>query len=144
MLIAAPTGRARTWRNVLIVLFLLYQSIMPLWYYLGGEEPDERFSWRMFSSVRRRICQVAVYETVEQDGRLVEKPLELETQLPLYWVELFRYNHQPDLFRKFLKRRCEQAAILKVRFERTCSETDGSPADPYSMVLDCRSDGPLD
>ena len=142
MLISAPTGRARMWRNTVIVLFLLYQVIMPLRYYLGDEEADERFSWRMFSSVNRRICEVVAYETVEVDGQIVERSLDLEAHLQIFWVNILRRYHQPDLVRKILKLRCEQVPIRKIRFDRTCTEVDGSSADPYRMVLDCRSDGP--
>src|SRR5690242_15394556 len=46
------TPRNRLWSNVFIALFLAYQLAMPLRYYLGGRGYDERFSWRMFSTLR--------------------------------------------------------------------------------------------
>ena len=139
MLIAAPTGRSRKIRNVFIVSFILFQVLVPLRYYFGGAEADERFSWRMFSSVGMRCCSVSAYETIEQNGRYVERPLPLETILQLYWVNQFRGYHQPDLVKRFMHLRCRQAAIREVRYERSCSAPDGSPVAPYRVVMDCES-----
>lgn len=139
MLVPAPTGRSRQVRNIAIVLFILYQVLVPLRYYLGGTEVDERFTWRMFSSVGMRCCNVSVYEITEQNGRDMERRLPLKTILQLYWANQFRGYHQPDLIKRFLQLRCQQVAIREVRFERNCSATDGSPVSPYRVVMNCQS-----
>ena len=76
-----PTGRSRQVRNVAIVLFILYQVLVPLRYYRGGTEVNECFSWRMFLSVGMRCCNVFVYAITEQNGRDMERRLPLKTIL---------------------------------------------------------------
>ena len=139
LLVSAPTDRSRKIGNVFIVLFFLFQVLVPLRYYLGGPEADERFSWRMFSSFGKQSCSVSAYETIEQDGRYVERPLPLETLLHRNWINQFRGYFQPDLVRRFMHLRCGQAAIREVRYERTCSATDGTPVAPYRVSMDCES-----
>ncbi|MBW2464764.1 MAG: hypothetical protein JRH11_24155, partial [Deltaproteobacteria bacterium] len=39
-------------KNTLIVAFLAFQLLLPLRYYMGSDEFDERFAWRMFSPIR--------------------------------------------------------------------------------------------
>jgi hypothetical protein len=42
-----------------ICAYIAAQLIAPLWYYAGsGDKNDERFAWRMFSSVRMIECRV--------------------------------------------------------------------------------------
>jgi hypothetical protein len=47
------------WPNGFIVAYLAVQILLPLDYYLARrDEHDERFAWRMFSSVRMVTCDV--------------------------------------------------------------------------------------
>ena len=95
---SAPMSSRKT-TNVFIALFLLAQIVVPLRYYLGSRSADERFSWRMFSSYGMQhakhdaLTQVSVRETALENGRLVERSVDLPTILPKRWIQYLR--HEP-------------------------------------------------
>src|SRR5690349_9855363 len=60
----AVAARRRTFENAFIALFLAFMLGMPLRYYMGGRGFDERFSWRMFSTIRMLDCKATVVEDV--------------------------------------------------------------------------------
>jgi hypothetical protein len=129
---AAPMGRALA--NAVIVAFLAYQVAMPLRYYLGGGGADERFSWRMFSTLRMQRCRVKVVETV--DGK--EHRLEVLKEVQIAWRGMLERYRRP-VVDKLLERRCEKAEASKVVFTRACTDTDGSVLPDDVVSLDCKS-----
>jgi hypothetical protein len=132
---AAPDAtRARPVALAFIGLFLLFQIAMPLTYYLGGRGPDERFSWRMFSSVRMQKCSVRVDETAAGEERAVD----LDREVQVAWVGMLE-RYRPAVVEKLLQRRCERAQASEVRFVRRCVETDGSKAPVLTVALDCQA-----
>jgi hypothetical protein len=116
----------------LIALFLLYQIAMPLRYYARGGGDDERFSWRMFSSVRLRKCQAHVHEVVAGKSRAVE----LGKAVQIAWIGMLERG-RPQVVDKLLRRRCEQPGVSETRYERSCTNTDGSAAPPLARRMDC-------
>jgi hypothetical protein len=129
---AAPPGKATPIALAFIALFLLYQVAMPLAYYLGGRGTDERFSWRMFSSVRMQRCSVDVDETVGGEKRAVD----LDREVQIAWVGMLE-RYRPTVVEKLLRRRCERAQASEVRYVRNCVETDGSQSPALKVTLDC-------
>ena len=115
------------------MLFVLVQLLVPLRYYTGDDEADERFSWRMFSSVRVMKCRVAVYETFARDR---VRRLRLESVLPSYWIEHLR-RRQPAVVEAFLRWRCDDPAVRHVRYEASCEAADGSPRAPVHESAEC-------
>ena len=142
---AAPNRKSRWLIGAVICGFLLFQIITPLSYYLGGGGPDERFSWRMFSSVRMRECQVALYETTERDGRQIEQFVPLETILQSVWIKRLNRD-QPAVVRKFLRWRCQQPGVKQLRYEMRCIMPDGTRLPVKRLIVDSQSDciGPME
>ena len=129
---AAPVPRALA--NALILAFLAYNVAMPMRYYLGGRGTDERFSWRMFSTVRMQRCRVKVMETV--DGS--EQRLDLQKELQIAWNGMLERYRRP-VVDKLLARRCVKAKASRVVFTRSCTDTDGSALPDDVVSLDCKS-----
>jgi hypothetical protein len=133
---AAPAPRAsRAASNALIAAFLLFQVAMPLRYYLGGRGYDERFSWRMFSSVRMQRCDVHVRE-LAQGGD--ERQVDLDRALQVAWIGMLE-RYRPQVVDELLRTRCTASDVREVVFERACKDTDGSPLPRMQVTLDCRS-----
>jgi hypothetical protein len=131
---SAAVGRSRALGgNLLIAAFLLFQIAMPLRYYLGGRGSDERFSWRMFSSVRMQRCDVQVYETTAEGG---EQQLKLARELQVAWIGMLERN-RPQVVEKLLRRRCAAPGVRSVRYARACKDTDGSELPSVHTTLDC-------
>src|ERR1041385_7270070 len=75
---ASPTAHRRRAISRFALAFVLVQALLPLHYYLGGPATDERFAWRMFSSVAMSDCKATMYETVEVGEKAVERPVPEE------------------------------------------------------------------
>jgi hypothetical protein len=133
-LAAGATATGRMLANALIVAFLAYQVAMPLRYYLGGRGYDERFSWRMFSTLRMQKCRVQVRETV--DGE--ERPLVLKKEIQVAWIGMLE-RYRRGVVDKLLQRRCERAAATRVVYTRSCTDTDGSALPDNVVSIDCKS-----
>ena len=132
---ATPGGAPRAWSNALIAAFLLFQIAMPLRYYLGGRGYDERFSWRMFSSVRMQRCDVRVRDVLASGA---ERTVDLERELQVAWIGMLdRYRSQ--VVDAFLHRRCRADSVRAARYERTCTDTDGTVLPKMQVELTCAS-----
>jgi hypothetical protein len=133
---AVPTQAARrhALRNAAIAAFLLFQIAMPLRYYLRGGGTDERFSWRMFSSIRMQKCDMSVRETA--DGQ--ERKVDIDRAVQVAWVGMLERD-RPAVVEKFLARRCAIEGVSSVHYHRACQETNGSWSQPLDLVMDCKS-----
>jgi hypothetical protein len=132
----APPLASRALGNALIAAFLLFQIAMPLRYYLGGRGYDERFSWRMFSSVRMQRCDVRVREVLDGDD---ERAVGLERELQVAWIGMLeRYRSQ--VVDEFLARRCARDGVRRARYERACTDTDGTVLPRMHVALDCATE----
>jgi hypothetical protein len=130
---AASAPASRTASTLLIALFLLYQLLMPLRYYLGGRGYDERFSWRMFSSVRMQQCRVVVSESTK-DGD--SRDLDLNREVQVAWIGMLE-RYRPQVVDKLLQRRCAEPDVSEARYVRNCKKTDGSALPELTVTLDC-------
>lgn len=124
----------RGWSNALIAAFLLLQLALPLRYYLGGGGYDERFSWRMFSTLRMQQCKVKVRETIGDDTRAVD----LQKALQIAWIGMLERYRRP-VVDKLLARRCAAEGAREVHYERRCVDTDGSALPTTHVRMDCAS-----
>lgn len=115
-----------------IALFLLYQIAMPLRYYLGGRGDDERFSWRMFSTVRLRKCEAHVLEVIRGQSRQVD----LSQAVQIAWIGMLERGRL-QVVEKLLRRRCQGEGVTEARYERTCTNTDGSEPPKLALLMDC-------
>jgi hypothetical protein len=133
---AVQAPRSRSLANALIAAVLLYEIVMPLRYYLGGGGSDERFSWRMFSTVRMQKCSVVVDETAELDGTKQLRPVDLHQALQIAWIGMLERN-RPPVVDKLLQRRCEDKQVREAHYHRTCTDTDGTSLPPLEITRDC-------
>ena len=124
--------------NLLIVAVLVFELVMPLRYYLGGDGNDERFSWRMFSSVRMQECRVEITEIVRKGSALEARIVDPRETLQATWVRLLERG-RPAVIEQFLARRCARPEVADVRYRRTCTEAAGASGRRGRVVRDCGS-----
>jgi hypothetical protein len=117
--------------------------LVPLGYYARGGGSDERFAWRMFSTLRMQRCQVRIDEAADRGGAVVRRAVHLPSELSSVWIGLLR-SERPQVVAKFLRRRCESAEVSEVFYSRTCSDTDGRALPPRAIVWDCARGEPRD
>jgi hypothetical protein len=127
-------GRQRRLANLFILAFLAYQVGMPLRYYLGERGYDERFSWRMFSTLRLQQCEMQVSEV--NAGSAEWKDVQVQSDVQVAWVSLLERVRKP-VVEKYLQRRCEQQGVERVAYSRRCTNTDGSPLPAQKLMMDC-------
>lgn len=131
---AAPADpRRRQLANGFIFVFLAFQIAMPLRYYLGDRGYDERFSWRMFSTLRLQQCQMRVSE---RKGTQAARGVQVQADVQVAWVSLLERVRMP-VVEKYLARRCEKHDVDEVTYTRSCTNTDGSALPPQTLVMDC-------
>ena len=127
----APWGRSG-WTDALIVAFLALQIGMTLPYYLGWRGDDERFSWRMFSSLYARDCRVLALEWVEGERRKID----LDAVLTSAWIEALTLA-RPAVVEKFLPWRCERSGATSIEYVRFCRAPDGTPVASQRATAEC-------
>jgi len=127
-------ARQRRLANLFILAFLAFQVGMPLRYYLGERGYDERFSWRMFSTLRLQQCEMQVTEA--STGSAEFKDVQVRRDVQAAWVSLLERVRKP-VVEKYLLRRCERQGVEKVAYTRRCTDTDGSALPPQRLTLDC-------
>jgi hypothetical protein len=133
---AEPDRRRRRLTNVFIGAFLAFQVAVPLRYYLGDRDYDERFSWRMFSTLRLRDCDVRVSEMVREGDVSREQPVAIERDVQVAWVRLLERMRR-TVVDKYLQRRCEREHVERVEYVLTCKDTDGQALPALRRVLQC-------
>jgi hypothetical protein len=134
---APARSRSRALSNAFIALFLLFQVAMPLRYYLLGGGYDERFSWRMFSTLRMQKCQVQVDDVIVQNGKRTPRRLDLRATLHGAWINILQ-RYRPAAVDKLLLRRCATAAVVAARYVRHCESTDGRKLPSIEVEMDCQ------
>lgn len=117
-----------------VALALLVQVLIPLRYYFGDDEYDERFSWRMFSAVRIQQCDIRASET--RSGRT--EPVRLMATVQAGWVTILRRNREAAMER-YLEWRCEQPGVTRARLENQCRTPEGERLPTIVREIDCAS-----
>jgi len=120
-----PPGRARALAGAVIAVWLVAQVALPVSYYLGGSLAEERFAWRMFSSVSAygAQCALSVVETVSApgapEGRITREP-DLARILHAAWLAHLHRGRALAIDR-FLTWRClRDPSIIAIEFRRSC------------------------
>lgn len=116
--------------SAFIAVFLASQVLLPLRYYAGDDEFDERFAWRMFSPIRMTVCEV---EWTEGD---VPRPPDAEVQVA--WVALMRRARRSVLV-AYARARCAdlrgRVREPDVRALVVCDHPDGRPRRPATPIV---------
>lgn len=107
---------------------------MPLSYYLGDDRYDERFAWRMFSTVRLTGCKVTAFD-VDSSNRATR--ISLRKMVHAAWITNMTRNRQ-SIIRRFTERRCDEATISASRVHNVCRDPKG---EQFSITYerDCNS-----
>lgn len=102
----AAAGRwVARWPNGFIVVFLAAQLALPLHYYLVRlDEHDERFAWRMFSTVRMVNCEVEL--------RVGDRPVALNREFHDAWIALAQRGRH---------------VVIEAMAARLCKRNPGQP-----------------
>jgi hypothetical protein len=129
-------ARTRRLQSLCIGAILAFQVLTPLSYYLGVRgRYDERFSWRMFSTLRLRDCKVLVTEELRSGGT---RPVNVERDVHVAWLRLLE-RMRGAVVDAYLARRCQLGAgeLTRVAFECSCHDTDGQELPPMQQALEC-------
>lgn len=109
---------------------------MPLRYYAGGRGLDERFSWRMFSSVRMLDCNVDIDEHFEDFGEVRQRDVNLKKEVQVAWIGLLERGR--DLvIEKLMRRRCDEEGVVKVDYSLACVAPDGAKWPAVNRHMKC-------
>ena len=144
--IASPhPGRARAIASAVIALWVLCQVALPVSYYLGDSLAEERFAWRMFSSVSvfGGQCVLSVVETIASPagGERTARELNLDLVVHPAWGIHLRRGRRIAIDR-FLAWRCQQdPSIVQIELRRSC-DRGPEAGTRLELVRPCAS-GPL-
>jgi len=128
----APTGRLRSRIVAFAVVAMAVQLLAPASYYLRHDPYDERFAWRMFSSVRLHTCSTSAVETVGG----AEREIRLSETIHQAWITNLRRNRR-DVAVRLLERRCEEPGVARVEVRNACRSTSGAALPAQIYALDC-------
>jgi hypothetical protein len=129
-------ARTRRRQNLTIAVILVVQVALPLSYYLSSRLYDERFSWRMFSTLRLRDCKVEVTEQLSVAGRERSKKVNIERDVHVAWLRLLE-RMRSAVVDAYLERRCHNENVMRVDFVSRCTDTDGRVLPPMERSLLC-------
>jgi hypothetical protein len=132
----APQAKSpqRTRNNLFIGAVLLLQICLPLRYYVSDRGYDERFSWRMFSTLRLRDCKVEVSEQLRGAGGT--RPVSVERDVHIAWLRLLE-RMRTGVVDAYLHRRCQGSDVQRVDFVCRCKDTDGRALPALERSLTC-------
>jgi hypothetical protein len=133
--VSTRTPARKRLENALIALFLVFQIGVPLHYYLAERSYDERFSWRMFSTLRLRDCKIRVTETLDDAARTV-RDVTVQQDVQVAWVRLLE-RMRSAVIERYLARRCGTPHVQSVHYESDCEDTDGQPLPPVQRNETC-------
>lgn len=131
--------------NTFIVVFLVAQVALPVRYYLRPEDDrqDERFAWRMFSSLGRRTCDVEVIDvrpgqaSEDATGKTLGKSAPLRRDYQGTWFTLLQ-KMRPLVVEKVLRTRCRSdERLMYVDYHRRCTTTAGVEVEPDHVRMHC-------
>ncbi|MEM9492081.1 MAG: hypothetical protein AAGC55_23240 [Myxococcota bacterium] len=105
---------------IAIHLFLAVQLAVPLSYYTcRSDENDERFAWRMFSSIRMKRCQ-PIFRLGDE-----RTPVRLGSTFHEAWITLARRGRQQVIV-AMAEELCKRHPDQPVRVEVQCMGVDGN------------------
>ena len=110
----------RPWTSLFIGVFLAVQVAVPALYYVGEKREDERFRWRMFSSVRVELlsqpCQVGLEEI---DAAGTARAVAVGREVPEAWFAALQ-RRVPRVAEGVLRWRCTRSDAAETVLTRVC------------------------
>lgn len=125
-----------THRQRWIVLAVICLGVLiPLRYYLGDDPYDERFSWRMFSSIRVQACRSQLTVTSDEGESHV---VRVQADLHQAWLSAVERN-RASVIEKLLERQCDAPHIEQVTLTNQCQDAQRSAIAPLTWQRSCKS-----
>ena len=106
--------------------------VAPASYYFRADPFDERFAWRMFSSVRTLQCKV---EVIERDKNGAGQKVDPSRIVPGTWVKHLQ-RAQPKVVAHYLESRCSPET-RQVVMTRQCRNADTTRGPSSRWLYDC-------
>ncbi len=131
----ADSQLSRRTSRWVIALFLGAQLLIPLRYYWGDDDFDERFSWRMFSAIRVVQCRTHLLETPEEGTPTTPS---LNRILQTAWVTQLRRNRE-RVIEAVLERRCNEEGMREVVLTNECIDATGRPMPARRWSRNCQT-----
>lgn len=132
---APPRPRARTAAvDAFLAVYVATQVAVPLAYYVGDGGYDERFRWRMFSSLGNRTCTHVVEEQL--DGG-IWRGVDVGAAVGGTHLTSGVATGDPAILRAFVRWRCERGGPLAVRYEVRCALPDGTALPRVAEEIAC-------
>jgi hypothetical protein len=114
---------------------VVLQVAIPASYYLVRDDrDDERFAWRMFSSVRLTRCQVLAF-----DGKTPQERAEVDLPKTLHasWQRSLERGRK-SVIERYLATRCERPDVRYSQLERSCTSPSGRALPGQLFQYDCQ------
>lgn len=125
--------RARLSPAWLWLLVGLQIAIPGSYYLVRDDRDDERFAWRMFSSVRLKRCEVVASDRAA-DGS--ERPIDLASTLHASWIRSLERGRR-RVIEHFLATRCRATQVVGAALERRCQGASGQPLPDAHYRYEC-------
>lgn len=131
-----PQRASEVWGYRALALFLVFQTLAPLHYYLGEHPWDERFAWRMYSAVRVARCQLQSFETYGGE----REQTRISEHIHVAYASNIQRN-RPRVAEAYLRWRCEQDDDLQqAEIYNTCIDASGELIEPrFERRIFCES-----
>jgi hypothetical protein len=124
----------RGWRGWLILAYVAVQIVAPLHYYTVREDKhDERFAWRMFSTVRMLDCQPLSGAMFTVDGKAVP----MGNTFHEAWIKLAERGREVVL-EAMADKLCRDHPGGDVRLDLTCFDLTHQPETAYGGFDLCK------
>jgi hypothetical protein len=124
-------------------LLVALQVAIPASYYLVRDDrDDERFAWRMFSTVRLTRCRVLAFDVLSArgaDGRTPEErsAVDMPKSLHASWLRSLERGRK-HVIEHFLAARCERPAVRYSQLDRSCTSPAGRVLPEQHYHYDCQ------
>jgi hypothetical protein len=109
-----------------IHLYLVVQLGLPAWYYFRDDKYDERFAWRMFSTIRASRCSAPGNLRAPPEFTVDGQPVRIESLFHEAWVGLTR-RARPSVLHAMGKKLCRDNPGRAVAFRYVCIGPDAKP-----------------
>lgn len=98
----------------------LQVAIPASYYFVRNDRDDERFAWRMFSTVRLTRCEVSAFDVSARERSRVE----LTHALHASWIRSLERG-RARVIDRYLTTRCQLAGVTEAVVERRCQTPAG-------------------
>lgn len=128
-------------------LLVALQVAIPASYYLVREDrDDERFAWRMFSTVRLTRCRVLAFDILRAGGGAMRfdgkgpqerSAVDMPRSLHASWLRSLERGRK-HVIEHFLAARCEQPDVRYSQLDRSCTSPAGRVLPEQHYHYDCQ------